>query len=362
MASSCSKMSIKSPIEAVQQVAEPMSARASVGTWCELFKARLTTLVLLTTAVGYWFANHESALGSGFWLALVGTGLLAAGAAALNQYWERASDALMQRTASRPIPSGAIEPALALAVGVVLSMVGMLELTFLINPLTGLLGMLTLASYVFVYTPLKRRTTLNTLVGAVPGALPPLMGWTAATGEFGTGGWVLFTILFFWQLPHFMAIAWLYREDYARAGFRMLPVEDETGLRTGATAVRHTVALIAFSLAPVALGLAGRWYAAFAVVGGIAFLGCAIVFASHLSRQSARRLFFASILYLPMILGALVADKAKQVTPLATRQTVMASRQRVPFEQASISTPSASSSSPESRTKKPRFEFLNTTP
>lgn len=315
-------MPIKSPIEAVQQVAAPGTGRASVAMWCELFKARLTTLVLLTTAVGYCFGNQEAALGSGFWLALMGTGFLAAGAAALNQYWERESDALMQRTATRPIPSGAIDPSMALSVGVGLAILGMLELTFLVNPLTGLLGMLTLASYVFVYTPLKRRTTLNTLVGAVPGALPPLMGWTAATGKFGSGGWALFTILFFWQLPHFMAIAWLYREDYARAGFRMLPVEDTTGLRTGANAVRHTVALVAFSLAPVAMGLAGFWYAGFALVGGILFLVCAIVFARHMTRGSARRLFFASILYLPVILGALVADKTKTSPALAARASV----------------------------------------
>jgi len=290
-----------------------MSARASVGTWCELFKARLTTLVLLTTAVGYWFANHESALGSGFWLALVGTGLLAAGAAALNQYWERASDALMQRTASRPIPSGAIEPALALAVGVVLSMVGMLELTFLVNPLTGLLGMLTLASYVFVYTPLKRRTTLNTLVGAVPGALPPLMGWTAATGEFGTGGWVLFTILFFWQLPHFMAIAWLYRDEYSKAGFRMLSGNDPDGRRSAASAIRNTIALIFVSIVPFLQGISGRIYLAFALVLGGLFLVQAIRFALLLNAMAARRLFFASIFYLPVLLAVLVMDRAKEV-------------------------------------------------
>lgn len=312
-------MPIKSPIEAVQQVAAPGAGRASFAMWCELFKARLTTLVLLTTAVGYCFGNQDAALGSGFWLALLGTGFLAAGAAALNQYWERDSDALMQRTVTRPIPSGAIDPSLALGVGVGLAIVGMLELTFLVNPLTGLLGVLTLASYVFVYTPLKRRTTLNTLVGAVPGALPPLMGWTAATGKFGAGGWALFTILFFWQLPHFMAIAWLYRDDYARAGFRMLPVEDTTGLRTGSNAVRHTVALVAFSLAPVAMGLAGFWYAGFALVGGVVFLACAIIFARHMTRGSARRLFFASILYLPVILGALVADKTKTSSAMTTR-------------------------------------------
>lgn len=315
-------MPIKAPSEAVREVPEQTSGRALVALWCDLFKARLTTLVLLTTAVGYYFGSRDGVTASGFCLSLLGTGLLAAGAAALNQYWERESDSLMKRTSTRPIPSGAIEPAMALAVGVALSIAGMLELTFLVNPLTGLLGMLTLASYVFLYTPLKKRTTLNTLVGAVPGALPPLMGWTAATGEFGPGGWALFTILFFWQLPHFMAIAWLYRDDYARAGFRMLPVEDSSGLRTGATAIRHTVALLAFSLAPVALGLAGRWYASVALVGGLCFLACAIVFAKQLSRESARRLFFASIIYLPMVLGALVIDRSKSPAQSTANQDV----------------------------------------
>jgi protoheme IX farnesyltransferase len=178
-----------------------------------------------------------------------------------------------------------------------------------VNPLTGLLGMVTLASYVFIYTPLKKITSLNTIVGAVPGALPPLMGWTAATGELGAGGWALFTLLFFWQMPHFMAIAWMYREDYARGGFRMLPVVDPSGARTGSTAIRHTVALLAFSLSPVALGLAGRWYAGAALLLGVAFLFFAIRFSLRLHRESARSLFLASIVYLPLVLGFLVADK-----------------------------------------------------
>ncbi len=306
-------MSLKAPTEIVSAVALAPVVRSWGTVWADLFKARLTTLVLITTAVGFHFGSVEGLGGATFWHAMLGTGLLAAGASALNQYWEREVDAKMQRTAKRPLPSGEIEPGTALSVGVALSIAGMLDLTFFVNPLTGLLGMLTLASYVFVYTPLKRVTTLNTLIGAVPGALPPLMGWTAATGGLGAGGWALFTLLFFWQLPHFMAIAWIYREDYARGGFRMLPVIDPQGSRTGATAVRHTVALLAFSLSPVALGLAGRWYAACALVLGLAFLGCAIAFAAQMSRQSARRLFFASILYLPIVLGVLVADKTRVV-------------------------------------------------
>jgi protoheme IX farnesyltransferase len=306
-------MSLKAPTEIVSPVALAPEVRSLGAVCADLFKARLTTLVLITTAVGYHFGSAEGLGGFVFWHALLGTGLLAAGASALNQYWEREADALMHRTASRPLPRGEIEPTTALALGVALAIVGMLDLTFFVNPLTGVLGMLTLASYVFVYTPLKQVTTLNTLIGAVPGALPPLMGWTAATGELGAGGWALFTLLFFWQIPHFMAIAWIYREDYARGGFRMLPVMDPTGSRTGSTAVRHTVALLAFSLSPVALGLAGRWYAGAALLLGLGFLGCAIAFAVGMNRQSARCLFFASIIYLPLILGALVADKSRLV-------------------------------------------------
>jgi protoheme IX farnesyltransferase len=306
-------MSIKASSEAIA-VPVPSASRSVGSAWSDLFKARLTTLVLLTTAVGYFFAESGTFRGWQFLNLMVGTALLAAGAAALNQYIEREHDARMQRTANRPLPSGAIEPAMALWVGVSTSVVGMLQLTFLVNALTGLLGMLTLASYVFVYTPMKRWTTLNTLVGAVPGALPPLMGWTAATGSFGAGGWALFTILFFWQIPHFMAIAWIYREDYARGGFRMLPTADQGGRRTGVAAVRHSVALLAFSLSPFALGMAGRWYAAVALLLGIIFLVGAVRFAATLGHSAARQLFFASIIYLPLTLGALLADKKSSPT------------------------------------------------
>lgn len=303
-------------IQAVAPVTAPGAVSGSAArTWSELFKARLTALVLLTTTLGFYFGARDGLGGWLFWETLVATAFLASGAAALNQYLERDVDALMTRTRGRPLPSGAISALTALQVGVGLSILGMLWLTFRVNALTGLLGTITLGSYLFVYTPLKRVTTLNTLVGAIPGALPPLMGWTAATGEVGAGGWALFTILFFWQLPHFMAIAWMYRDDYARGGFRMLPVVDPEGRRTGMTAVRHTVALMAFSLAPVALGLAGRWYAGVAMVLGLGFLACAVVFAVRLTRESARRLFLASIVYLPILLGVLVADRAPGGAP-----------------------------------------------
>lgn len=310
-------MSTKTSTNIAAGATSHSASRSWPSVLAALFKARLTSLVLMTTAVGYHFGAPAGLGGIAFWHTLIGTGILAAGAAALNQYWERHEDALMHRTADRPIPSGQIDPLAALSLGAVLSIAGMLQLTFFVNPLTGVLGMLTLASYVFVYTPLKKITSLNTIVGAVPGALPPLMGWTAATGELGAGGWALFTLLFFWQMPHFMAIAWMYREDYARGGFRMLPVVDPTGVRTGSTAIRHTLALLAFSLSPVALGLAGRWYAAAAIVLGAAFLFFAIRFSLRLHREAARSLFLASIVYLPLVLGFLVADKVSQRPRLA---------------------------------------------
>lgn len=243
--------------------------------------------------------------------AMMGTALLASGAAALNQFMERDFDARMRRTAQRPIPAGLIQPQTVLLLGAIISSAGMIQLMIFVNPITALLGAITLATYLFVYTPLKRITPLNTLVGAVPGALPPLMGWTAATGQIGAGGWALFTILFFWQLPHFMAIAWMYRDDYAGAGFKMLSGMDIDGSKTAAAAIRYTLALIPFSLAPVALGIGGKFYAVGAVVLGAGFLASAILFARARTKSRARQLFFASILYLPLALGLLVFDKIK---------------------------------------------------
>jgi len=283
--------------------------RGAFAIWSELFKARLSMLVLLTTAVGFHLGSRDPMDYRLLVETLLGTSLLAAGAAALNQYLEREHDARMPRTAHRPLPAGEVQPRTVLAVGVMISVVGMLLLSVRVNPLSGVLGMITLASYLFVYTPLKRITILNTLVGAVPGALPPLIGWVAATGRLSAGGWALFTLLFFWQLPHFMAIAWLYRDDYAKGGFRMLPTVDPDGRRTGATAVRHTLLLLAFSLAPFLMGVSGRIYLATALVLGILFLASAIAFSIRLQARDARILFFASILYLPLVLGVLVANK-----------------------------------------------------
>ena len=278
----------------------------------DLVKARLTLMVVLTTWMGFSLGSSEAPDSAICFHAIVGTSLLAAGASALNQWWERDLDALMRRTASRPLPAGILTPLTVLAFGVVVSILGLLWLVFLVNLLTAFLGALTLAIYVFVYTPLKQITELNTWVGAIPGALPPLMGWTAATGELGAGGWSLFAILFFWQLPHFMAIAWLYREEYSQAGFRMLSGRDPEGRRSASSAIRNSIALIFVSIVPFLQGISGRIYLSVALVLGGLFLIQAIRFALLLNAMAARRLFFASIFYLPVLLAVLVMDRTKE--------------------------------------------------
>ncbi len=286
-------------------------------------------LVLLTTSVGFYLGSGPGLDGWLFWHVLFGTGLLTAGAAALNQYMERDADARMTRTARRPLPAGELRPSAVLRVGVLISVAGMLYLTMLVNPLTGLLGVITLGIYLFVYTPLKRRTSLNTLIGAIPGALPPLMGWTGATGALGGGGWALFAILFFWQLPHFMAIAWLYQEDYRKGGFQMLPLQDPEGIRTASTAVRHTLALIGFSLFPFLLRDVTWHYLVVALALGVLFLVMALRFSREMSMVRARHLFLASIIYLPLLLGAMVATRSPHTVRVPT---VVVGKQVAPEE------------------------------
>ena len=276
---------------------------------CDLIKVRLTTLVLLTTLVGFYVGAGDGMNLGLLTHTLLGTALLAWGAAALNQLWEREWDGRMARTADRPLPSGRMRPDTVLALGTGVSVLGLAYLAVTVNWVTCLLGGITLISYLFVYTPLKRLTPLNTAVGAVPGALPPLMGWTAARGEFSVEGWSLFAILFFWQLPHFLAIGWMYREDYAKAGFAMLPVIDKEGRRTGIQTVSQTIGLLAISLFPAMLGLAGKIYFIGALALGIVFVVGATRFASRLSVRRARQLFLISIIYLPLLLGLMVFDK-----------------------------------------------------
>ena len=276
----------------------------------ELIKARLTMLVLVTTLAGFFMG---STAGSFDFILLfhtmVGTAFLAAGAAALNQVMEREFDARMDRTSSRPLPSGEIRPDVALVFGGVVSIAGMVYTAMLVNTLTALIGAVTLGSYLFIYTPLKRITAFNTIIGAIPGALPPLMGWTAVQNNIDAKGWSLFAILFFWQLPHFLAIAWMYRDDYAKAGFVMLPKVDPDGFRTGSQAVNHTIGLLFVSLFPVVLGLAGKGYFGAALLLGVFFLRCAFRFSGQRNEVSAKKLFLASIVYLPVLLLAMAFDK-----------------------------------------------------
>ena len=276
----------------------------------ELVKARLNALSLLTTLAGFYlgWAGHVN-----LWLlahTLLGTMLVAAGSAALNQLIERGPDAKMHRTRERPLPAGRMTAEVALGIGCLFSVVGLLELALAVNLLSASLAAVTLGVYLFVYTPLKRRTTLNTLVGAVPGALPPLLGWAAARGTLDAGGWALFGILFCWQMPHFLPIAWLHREDYARGGFVMLPSVDPDGRRTGWQAVNYAFLLLLVSLTPTLLGVTtpAYFFAAFAL--GTGLLAFAVRLLLDRSAGRARQLFFASIIYLPLLLAALALCKA----------------------------------------------------
>jgi heme o synthase len=275
----------------------------------DLTKARLTLLVLLTTLVGFYLGFQGPMNYVLMFHVLLGTGLVAAGAAALNQLLERDYDAKMVRTQNRPLPSGRMQPTTVMLFGGICSVVGLIYLALLVNLLTCVLGAVTLISYIFIYTPLKRVTWINTLVGAIPGALPPLMGWTAARNALGNEGWALFAILAFWQLPHFFAIAWMYREDYARGGFVMLPNVDPEGRRTGKQAVSNTIALMIVSLCPFVFGISGRIYLVSAIVLGVGFLFYAIQFSRQLTLSRARQLFFVSIIYLPLLLIAMCCDK-----------------------------------------------------
>jgi protoheme IX farnesyltransferase len=288
-----------------------MSEKSWFAVFSDLVKLRLTTLVLMTTFVGFYLGSRGPLDLLLMLHAMIGTAILASGASALNQWIEREHDAKMKRTETRPLPSGRMQADTVLILGAVCSVIGLVYLALMVNLLTSFLGALTVGSYVLVYTPLKRVTTLNTAIGAIPGALPPLMGWTAARDAVTIEGWALFAILFFWQLPHFLAIAWIYREEYAKAGFVMLPIVDPDGYRTSRSAVSHTLGLLAVSLTPYVFGLVGGVYCLGAIVFGFVFLWCAIQFARELTIKRARILFFASILYLPLLLGLMVFDKLK---------------------------------------------------
>lgn len=275
----------------------------------DLVKARLTSLVLASTAVGFYMGSPGATDFQLMLHALLGTGLVAAGASALNQLLEREYDRRMVRTQDRPLPSGRMTPEAVFRVGVISSVAGLIYLAAVVNLATALVGAVTLGIYVFVYTPLKRVTPWNTAIGAIPGALPPLIGWTAATGQISAGGWSLFAIQFLWQVPHFLAISWMYRDQYANAGFRMLSAVDPLGNRTANQAMSHTILLLLISLCPVVLNMAGVVYLIGALLLGFGFLGFAAQFARHRSDRAARQLFYASILYLPLLFALIAIDR-----------------------------------------------------
>ena len=276
----------------------------------ELVKARLTLLVLLTTAVGFYLGAEGPINFVALLHTVFGTAAAAAGAAALNQWWEYNLDALMERTRSRPVPAGRMRPRDAVILGSALSIFGVAYLAFVCNALSAALAAITIIIYIFAYTPLKRVSTFNTALGAVPGALPPMIGWAAARGTLNAGAWALFAILFFWQLPHFFAIAWMYRDDYARAGFQMISSDDRTGERSASQSVFFCMLLFVVAGLPAFLGIATVFYLLAELILGALFVAVAMRFLKTRARSDARRLFITSIIYLPLLLGALVLSKA----------------------------------------------------
>jgi len=284
-----------------------LSSRANA--FITLTKPDVSFLVLITTAAGYYMG----ARGPVNWLHMLhtvfATMLIAAGTATLNHYIERDSDRFMRRTAGRPLPTGVVQPREALLFGVVLSIAGAVDLYLVGGVLACALGTLTCLSYLLAYTPLKKRTVWATFVGAFPGAVPPMIGWVAASGSLDRGAWLLFAILFFWQFPHFHAIAWMYREDYARAGILMLPVVEPDGMSTGRQIILYASTLIPVSLFPVLLGMSGRVYLVGALILGGWFLYTGVRVAFDRTNVRARRVLLASIIYLPMIYGLMVFDR-----------------------------------------------------
>ncbi len=281
----------------------PLTAKARAGAFIELTKPRITTLIMLTSAAGFVLGSKGATNYVTLAHAMIGIALLSSGIATLNQFMERDLDGLMRRTADRPLPSRRLFPFEALCFGVALTAMAEVYLAVFVNVLTALLGLTVIAGYLFVYTPLKTRTSLSTAVGAFPGAMPPLMGWAAARGEIDVAAWVLFAILFLWQFPHFLAIAWMYREDYGRAGIRMLPVVEPDGRVTGQQIIIYALMLLPVSLLPTLLGISGRIYLVAAAVLGLLFLASSIRAALSKSNQHARQLLLASVLYLPLLFG-----------------------------------------------------------
>lgn len=279
--------------------------------YIQLTKPRITWLILMSTGIGFYFGVEGAWSWAVFLHTVIGTGLIASGTAALNQWMERDADAKMKRTRQRPLPAGQLAPARAFWFAVALSVLGFAELWFGANPLTAILGLFTLTSYLFVYTPLKRVTPHSTTIGAIPGAMPPVIGFAASRGELTVEAAALFAILFLWQFPHFYSIAWLYREDYGRAGIRMLPVVDPSGERTARQILATAALLIPVSLIPTWIGMAGNWYLAGALLLGAMYFWYGFQVNRDRSLVRARQVLLSSIAYLPILYILMVADRTR---------------------------------------------------
>ncbi|MFN0278924.1 MAG: heme o synthase [Pyrinomonadaceae bacterium] len=283
--------------------------RDRVGAFIELTKPRIASMLVLTSAAGFYLGTTGSVDVVLFANSIIAILLLAFGVATLNQYWEHSTDTLMDRTATRPIPTGRITPTEALVFGIVQCIIAEIYLFAAVNPLTAFLGLVVIIGYVLVYTPLKTKTSVSTAIGAIPGALPPLMGWTAAANEISMGAWALFAIQFLWQFPHFLAIAWMYRDQYAKAGILMLPVVEPAGKITARQIVMFSLMLVPVSLAPFFFGQNGMIFLVGASVLGIFFFIASVRVALDKTNEKAKTLLLASVIYLPLLFLLMVADK-----------------------------------------------------
>jgi protoheme IX farnesyltransferase len=288
---------------------ESGETRRVVADFVELTKSRVVLMVLVTTAVGYYLGARNGVPVLAFLNVMIGTGLACAGTLTLNQYMEREQDAQMERTRMRPIPTGRVSAEDALLFGAVLTAAGLLLLSIAVNPLSGMVTAAIVVTYLGLYTPMKRRTPLCSVVGAVPGALPPVTGWAAARGTLDAEAFVLFCIMFLWQLPHSLAIARLYQDDYARAGFKLLPIVDPDGGSTERQILLNCAALLLAGLVPTLLGMTGIWYFATAFLLGTWLMVCGVRAAWRPCEAEARRLLVATLIYLPLLLGVMAWDK-----------------------------------------------------
>lgn len=298
-------------METTIQIEEPKTARLreKALAYIELTKPRIAFMLVLTSAAGFYLATKGGFDAVLFVHSMIAITLLAFGVATLNQYWESETDKLMDRTANRPVPTGKVGGIEALVFGSLQCLIAEIYLFFLVNPLTAILGVIVIVGYVLVYTPLKTRTSASTAIGAIPGALPPLMGWTAAANEISLGAWALFAMQFLWQFPHFFAIAWMYKEEYAKAGILMLPVVEPNGKLTARQIVLFALMLLPVSLAPFFLGISGPIFLVGALLLGLWFFVASIQSARAKTKDKAKRLLLVSVLYLPLLLILMVADK-----------------------------------------------------